>query len=704
MKSLSIVVVVLLLLSSMAAIGLSKKADVETFSIKQSTTIEKTFLIPSTNEKQIQDISYTELSMEGTEGYLYTAGKPILPISKTNFDLGFGSKIIDVECTVENIKTKTVENKIIPAPKPVISNMENAKAEYEMDTEIYDSNKYYPDNWYTITTGAGLDENLEHKTFVNIRINPVRYNPTLNEIKYTNDIKIKITYEEPKTNPFPTNANYDMVIIAPSAFSSELQRLITHKNKYEIETYLKTTEEIYSQYSGVDKPEKIKYFIKDALETEGIKYVLLVGGMTSLISGESRDDENQGSADWHVPVRYTNCKEMGSVYDPGFISDLYYADIYDSEGGFCSWDEDNNGNSDGIFAQWGKSFTLRKDILDLYPDVIVGRLACRTLSEVKGVVTKIIDYERLKHESDWYDNLVLIGGDSHDDSEDILEGEVACDYVAENYMEEFNPIKLYSSHGKDQNSANDKYIPSPDAIQTEVTTGCGHLLFEGHGHPGSWNTHWPGEFNWEDTPGGIDVAQFNGLKNEIKLPVCVIGGCHNAQFNVTLMATTLNKPFMWTHGTPVAESFAWHLVRLTSGGTIASFGNTGLGYGAVGDNGDIDGDGINQPDTLEAVGGYQIRMFYKTFDEGADILGDVWLGTQNKYLDTWPGMEDQTDCKTVEQWPILGDPSLKIGGYKTDEKSKSKDIQRMSILEYLLDLPILQRMLRLPVVQRVLEL
>jgi len=26
-------------------------------------------------------------------------------------------------------------------------------------------------------------------------------------------------------------------------------------------------------------------------------------------------------------------------------------------------------------------------------------------------------------------------------------------------------------------------------------------------------------------------------------------------------------------------------------------------------------------------------------------------------------MEDKIDCKIVQQWALLGDPSLKIGGY-----------------------------------------
>ena len=236
-------------------------------------------------------------------------------------------------------------------------------------------------------------------------------------------------------------------------------------------------------------------------------------------------------------------------------------------------------------------------------------------------------------------------------------------------MTEFNPVKLYASY----KTSDPSHIPSPSNIKRDVTAGCGFLLFEGHGHPGSWNTHWPGYLEWDDTPGGIDVTKFIGLKNGINLPICVIGGCHNSQFNVTLMATTLDEPFMWTHGMPVSESFAWHLVRLSNSGTIASFGNTGLGYGKVGEHGDLDGDGENLPGTIEALGGYQIGMFFKTVDEGKDILGEAWGGSVKKYLDTYPGMDYQIDAKTVEQWPLLGDPSLKIGGYQTDDRARSID-------------------------------
>ena len=109
---------------------------------------------------------------------------------------------------------------------------------------------------------------------------------------------------------------YDMVIIAPSLFSEALHQLIDHKISLGIQTFLKTMEEIYKEYKGRDNAEQIKYFIKDAVEKYGITYVLLIGGLNSLIWAERRDDTNQGTKHWHVPVRYSNLDDGG---DPGFI-------------------------------------------------------------------------------------------------------------------------------------------------------------------------------------------------------------------------------------------------------------------------------------------------------------------------------------------------------------------------------------------------
>ncbi len=247
-----------------------------------------------------------------------------------------------------------------------------------------------------------------------------------------------------KTTTLPTSVDeYDMVIIAPDTFSANIQPLITHKNSHDVNTFLKTTEEIYSEYTGRDDAEKVKYFIKDAIEQYGITYVLLIGGMKPL------------SFDWFVPVRYSHLDD-GSGHEV-FLTDLYFADIYKENGDFEDWD--SNGN--GVFAEWG--FT--GDKLDLNPDVAIGRLPCRTADEVTTVVEKIITYETTAYGKSWYNQMVVVGGDTFPDYTGY-EGEATCD-VASSYMNDFTIKKLYASTGT---------LSGPDDIIAAVNQGCGFLL------------------------------------------------------------------------------------------------------------------------------------------------------------------------------------------------------------------------------------
>ena len=110
--------------------------------------------------------------------------------------------------------------------------------------------------------------------------------------------------------------NYDMIVIAPSGYSSALESFIEHKNNREIVTTFISLNDIYSgtyfEVQGRDDQEKIKYFIKDAVESWGITYVLFVGSYKQ------------------VPVRYCYNNDNYSAYpELKFISELYYADIYD---------------------------------------------------------------------------------------------------------------------------------------------------------------------------------------------------------------------------------------------------------------------------------------------------------------------------------------------------------------------------------------
>ena len=462
---------------------------------------------------------------------------------------------------------------------------------------------------------------------------------------------------------YPNAENeYDMVIITPEKFSITIQPLINHKNSYGIRTFLKTTEEIFNEFNGNDKPEQIKYFIKKAIETQKIKYVLLVGGLKHYIWNEARDTINAGEKYWHVPVRYSNLIEPRGFkyYDPGFISDLYYADIYDENGNFSSWDTDNN----GIYGEWNnRNLTSKKDLLDLKPDVYVGRLACRNIHEVEVVVDKIITYESQSYGKDWNKKIVLVGGNSFGDTHGYFEGELTCNHIYQRYMSEYEPIKLYVSN------TDSRYRPTSKNIIREISAGCGFLFIEGHGNPGRIKTFW--DENLEDKRRIIDITNIPLLTNRDKYPIAVLGGCCNAHINVSIFYPHLKHIIndmcdgKWDIiGWSCPKSLCWSLVSKKNGGSVATVGFTGFVYASFqNEHGDIDGNGIDDPDYLEEKHAYLLQSFFEAIDNGLETLGKVWADSLNRYLDSWPAMEDWADAKNTEAWILLGDPSLKIGGY-----------------------------------------
>jgi hypothetical protein len=259
--------------------------------------------------------------------------------------------------------------------------------------------------------------------------------------------------------------------------------------------------------------------------------------------------------------------------------------------------------------------------------------------------------------------MVVIGGDTFNDmgTTNYYEGEVENQHALD-FMTDFNPIKIWCS-----NRDTGGLVPVPkDIIKTVSKDGCGFLFFAGHGSPERWNTYWCESFD-EDRAKGLWYWHIPRFYNKEKLPVCVVGGCHNSQFNITAFGTWVdrdNSKHTWCYGSIVPKCWSWWLNSKIGGGTIAIIGNTGLGYGRVGETGDLDGDNITEPDCVEKLGGFIETEFFRIYADGIDIIGETWGEAVNTYLDHFPGMSYQLDAKTVQQWALLGDPSLKIGGYE----------------------------------------
>ena len=422
---------------------------------------------------------------------------------------------------------------------------------------------------------------------------------------------------------------FDLLIITPEIFENKLQTLVEHKNNLDIKTKLVTTEKVYDEmfWFGRDKAEKIKYFIKTALDEWNIKYVLLVGG---------RQDQSFMES-WFIPVRYSFLeRKYGDYPERKFISDLYYADIYDAEGNFSSWDDDN----DGIFSEWPDN-DIASDIPDLYPDVSVGRLPCRNNRDVEIIVNKIIDYETGLFSESWFKNMVVVAGDTYTNKTQYIDGEVYTQMAIDN-MPGFNPVKLWTSDGSLSNSW--------DTVKT-INKGCGFIFFSGHGNPASWATHPPNdETVWID---GMKLRYMPFLFNKNKLPICITGsGCFNNMFNVSF----LNHPFSVY---PIPKCWGEGMTFNAHGGSIATIGPTAFSY--------------ESPDINSNRGGIEwldIQFFKEYGINDIDVLGECWSDTISAFLDNFSinWMDNSYDgdaiiVKNVQQWLLIGDPSLKIGGY-----------------------------------------
>ncbi len=819
-KILPILVVGILVLSGLGAVA-SDNNSVKTNTV---TTMTKKVTVNFSPIKITEEkySKYIDIKMDDTVTYTYhlDPGKPKIPVIIKTFEFPFGVKNIKVDVTPINIKEEKLSKKISPSPLFLPLTIVNNEANNinTIDVKTYSSSEMYPSSWFTYHAGCGLNDENKHVTIVTVHIFPVRYIPKEDIVYSAENAILKITYENtPKNDLFKTNAGYDMVIIAPSTFSKDLQKLIDHKNKYGVQTILKTTEDIYKEYQGRDKPEQIKYFIKDALEKWNVKYVLLVGGLKSIVWGNPRDDANQGSKDWYVPVRYNNIYDnpkfplSESAHDPGVITDLYYADIYKQGGVFDDWDP----NHDGYICAWGKPDVENDTGIDMYPDVALGRLPCRNTREVRNMIDKIITYETgYPAGKDWFNKILSISGDgfldqqdlnfewdtnsipdgdytiyaqsknpegttgvideikvtvdktketsltfNHDDylllknypstpiakitspsNGDVLgkndffyepdEREAYCngftqwanveytDGIMHIRGKSYDPrpygdttdIHVWVKNSNDETvfedwrnntkmyyegewvvgermlkggggalyylpenfkriliwTSNGKFTGQEDVI-SEFNKGSGFTFFSGHGAPTVWADHLAG------IPGNRQHASVTGLatlslsypffpmdtlKNNYKNPVVVVGGCHNSQFNVSILAGLLKIPSMWIYGAPAAETWSWWLVRLSKRGGIASIGNTGLGYGILGEDCTIGG----------LDGGICIE-FFKQYGAGHTYLGEAYAETQRNYVNNFD-MTLQEHGKSLQQWVLLGDPSLKIGGYSSQQKLK----------------------------------
>lgn len=555
---------------------------------------------------------YCNVSIKDVSNYTTDLDQPYLPVHIEVFTIPFGSKISSVSCEFSPVSYISLLNHITPSPQPKITdtNLIHPLSDQSQKQSVYGTGETYPSIRYEYHIGSGLYKS-EHVQYIVMRLYPIMYhtsNQTISVLSFV-DIHIKFTLSE-ETAFAPSIEDTDLLVIAPQNYENTLDPLIYHKRSIGTRTIFQSLENILPSYRGRDEPEKIKYYIKDMVEQHGITYVLLVGDIYTL------------------PIRTTNVSIFGRWVHP-VLSDLYYSDIYDGNGSFSSWDTDN----DNIFGETGE------DILDLYPDVHVGRLPCSTVEEVSLITDKIIVYEQNTFGQDWFHQMIFIGGNTFPNLlQPGNEGEKHNLQVME-IMEDFTPSAVIWTSEKNFH---------PWTINKAINNGAGFIDYSGHGFEHGLGTY---------KPHGRHLKTYltpyvNGLKNGYELPIIFFDACLTAKLDFTIQDVLDYKQYrvfdiiarIMQYDTSVRlPCFAYSFVKHENGGAIATIGATRTAFG--------DAEFGCEKLSLE---------FFTAYERGIQ-LGEMLTTAQTKYRHQIP-----TDEFTIEEFVLLGDPSLHVGGYSDD--------------------------------------
>ncbi|OQX95774.1 hypothetical protein B6I21_03675 [candidate division KSB1 bacterium 4572_119] len=318
-------------------------------------------------------------------------GSPSVPMQKIAILLPPGHIATDITITPRNLTSLN--------QKIHLSRRQNPR----MSMQTSDKNEHNHSNYHHITSTPSLKvEYQTHYLFGHAialaTFSPVDYNPESGSFSYYTDVDVFVQHEsditslqalknyryseiirqqlagfvhnfEETISDYPEQiieSQYDYLIITIQDFVDDYQQLSRFHNERGMKTRIVAVEDIYNTSSGNDEEEKIRNFIINEFQENGISYVLLAGDADSHASGENQ-----------IPIRYLWAEVLsgGSNYTDFIPSDLYYSSL------------DGNWNADGDekYGEPGED--------DLLPEINVARITADNSQEIQSILNKILNYQ-----------------------------------------------------------------------------------------------------------------------------------------------------------------------------------------------------------------------------------------------------------------------------------------------------------------------
>lgn len=311
---------------------------------------------------------------------------------------------------------------------------------FERNEEFYRSEDVYPE----ITYSKVNTQYLNGCSFAFAQFTPVRYVPATGKVSYAKSVTVTVDVvasredrssmlwmtpevqarvERLAQNPEAvqeykskarTMGGYELLVITPQEWVSHFDEYVDFYYARGLRTHVTALEDILSAFEGRDDAEKVRAYISQEYENEGIMMVLL-GGDSNVVP-------------WRALYCYVN-----DNYVDNLPADMYFVCL---DG---TWDDNDN----GLWGEEGED--------DLLPELAVARMPFNNEGQFENIMHKTLEYQANPVLGEFHD--VILGaehlGDGYYGSTDLnrlIGGSSDNGYTTVGVPEDYDFHKVYETN------------------------------------------------------------------------------------------------------------------------------------------------------------------------------------------------------------------------------------------------------------------
>ena len=438
------------------------------FTFAQSIEMTYTFDKPTVTQLE----GYEQIQMRGCMQSALI-GQPSLPWQSVSLLLPQGQEAESIEVELNDFQE--IDNPVNLYPyQPSRTTGDFTPRALVKDEQLYASKAVYPvQNHGVVTTQYKNGYAFAFSAFT-----PVQYIPSTGKVMYAKSAKVRINLKAAKAdhsdmlwatpevknsvkrlaqNPemmdsYTTRGReinaYDVLIITDQNFVNEYEEYCDYYNSISLRNRIATTSEIYASMTGVDNQDKIRNYIIQEYQNNGIIMVVL-GGDVNI-----------------VPFRGLYCYVTsggGNQEDNGIPSDLYFSGL----------DGDWNTDGDNLWGEPGED--------DLLPEIGISRMSFKTATDLQNMIHKTLSYQQAPVLGEFH-KVILAGEHLYDNptsnGSDYLELLIGTHddngYTTTCYPVGYDFTKLYEEEGNWSGSS----------LKQAINAGTSYVHHDGHANTG----------------------------------------------------------------------------------------------------------------------------------------------------------------------------------------------------------------------------